>query len=777
MSVAYAMMKRLRTYAQLLAAGALILILTALAADRWVFPLPVEKLTRPHARFVYDREGRLLHAYTSSDRYWRKPVQLDEISPLLIKTVLRCEDQWFYYHPGVNFISLTSATWQNLKAGKVVRGGSTITMQVARMMEPKARTIGNKLVEIARALQLEAHYSKDELLEFYFNLVPYGGNIEGVGAACLFYFDKAPEELSLSECAILAAIPVSPSNFRPDLDMSACRQRRVRVLSTLKSGDVISETDALHAESEEIPSERVIMPQIAPHHSQSLTASFADSVNLRSTIDRETQMICERLARGHHARLTPMEINNLSIVVLDNASGEVLALVGSPDFSDSKNQGQINGALAPRSPGSALKPFAYAVALEDGLATASTRLADIPVNYAGYSPENYDAEYHGIVSVSEALVHSYNVPAVKLTAQVGLKRFFDLLKDGGLNTLKGEYYNYGLPLVLGGCEVTLLELSNLYATLARGGSHRDIRELVSDTAADSCRLLSPEVAYLVSDMLADLKRPDLPTSWEFTRDLPKIAWKTGTSYGRRDAWTIGYNPKYTVGVWAGNFDGEGSIDIVGAEIAAPIMFDVFNEISGGDVDWFEQPPGISVREVCAVSGMPTGEHCPEKVLERYIPGKSPSRTCDVHQAIMVDRSTGYRLCRYCSDGCPHDEIIVENWPARLASWLKSVGRYDPIPPHNPNCAGIMYTERPMITSPEAEAEFVLIDGVPSSYQKILLEASAASGCKEIHWFVDRKLYASCDPVERIFYTPTEGRHELMCLDDQGRSRTIAFVVK
>lgn len=759
-----------------LLAGMCLLVFACL--DQIVFPLPQEKLVRPHAQFVYSRDGQLISCYTSPDRFWRKPVVLVDVSPRLVRCVLTCEDQWFYYHPGINPVSLVSALIDNIKAGHVVRGGSTITMQIARMIEPKERSVGNKVIEMFRALQLELRFSKRELLEIYFNLAPYGGNLEGVGAATQFYFDKSPEHLSLSECAILAAIPASPSNFRPDKDIASCERRRNRVLENLRNKGIITSEECASAEREEIPEQRFARPSVAPHFCQSLITAHPDSTVLVSTIDLEIQRICERLAKRHQARLNDKDIHNISVVVLDNATGDVLAMVGSADFDDERHQGQINGAYAPRSPGSALKPFAYALGFDEGLIVPASRLADIPVNYHGYTPENYDDEFHGIVSVHEALAQSYNVPAVVVAGKVGLRRFYDLLKAGGISTLTRRPEQYGLPLVLGACEVRLIELANLYSTLARGGVPRNVRELISDERVTTRRLLTPEACYLTSEILSDLERPDFPASWEFTADLPRIAWKTGTSYGRRDAWTIGYNPRYTVGVWAGNFSGRGSADIVGVGIAAPLMFDIFNEVgSDPDCPWFEVPDGIEQRRLCAASGMIPNEFCPETIETEGIRGISATERCNVHQTILVDRSTGYRLCRFCSGGRPHDEVTVAQWPAKVATWLNGTGRANLIPSHNPDCKGMLTETGPVITSPEDDAVYVLQPGIPEIYQKILLRASLAPSTETAHWFVDRQWFASCGLGEGVFYAPTVGRHNLMCVDDQGRSETVTIEVR
>ncbi len=762
--------------AALLAGMAMLLIF-----DLVLFPLPAEKLSRHSSYFIYDRNGELLNCYASDDHFWRLPTELDSISPFLIRTVLNTEDKWYRYHPGINPVSLFKAAVDNVQAGKIVRGGSTITMQIARMMEPKPRNITGKLIEIYRALQLEMHYSKDELLEIYFNLIPYGGNIDGVGAAAYFYFGKSPLELTVSESAILAGIPSSPNNYRPDLNPEKCLKRRDRILRQLHINGIIDEAKYHDALEEEIPKERGERPDYAPHFSQSMMAridSEAGDGKIRSTLDLEIQALCERLAVSYANVLSEKDIHNLSIVVIDNKSGRLLAMVGSPDFYDRKHQGQINGAFAPRSPGSALKPFVYALGFENGMITPSSILNDIPVSYAGYSPENYDEKYNGVVTVSEALIRSLNVPAVNLTSALGIKEFYQFLQEGGISTLDKKYNEYGLPLVLGACEVSLIDLANLYAALGRNGIYKPLMMLESDISAKAADLLCPEACYLVSRILSNLQRPHLPSSWEFTRDLPTIAWKTGTSYGRRDAWAIGYNPLFTVGVWAGNFSGEGSPWLVGAESAAPLMFSVFNEImQGREHVWFEMPEGIGTRKVCAVSGMPPNQHCPNTVDAFYIKGLTNNSKCSIHKAIIVDKKTGHELCRACQHLGEPDTLIVEDWPVKLAGWLSNHSGVTNLPKHHPGCTGIFADGPPQIISPEHGAHFEISKSIPSEYQKIMLEASSGLRNRKLYWFLDDRLFGSCGVDEKIFYEPSRGSHTLMCVDDLGRSTKINFTVR
>lgn len=757
----------------------LILVLVFVLLDWLIWPLPAAQLHRDNAHFIYDRNGRLLNCFASTDHFWRLPVTLDEISPHLIKTVIASEDRWFYYHPGFNPVSLVQAAVENLRAGKVVRGGSTITMQIARMMEPKDRTIRSKLIELFRAVQLEMHYSKDELLDIYFNLVPYGGNIEGVGAAAYFYFGKSPRQLSWSEAAVMTAIPSSPNQYRPDLSQSGCLARRDVILRHLKQRGIIDETEYTASIIEEIPEQRYDRPFIAPQFSQTMISQYPTTAAIRTSIDFATQTMCERLASGHYQSLIDKNIHNLSVVVLDNKSGELLALVGSPDFEDSKHSGQINGAIAARSPGSALKPFVYALGFEKGLITPSSRVDDIPISINGYSPDNYDEQFRGIVTTRGALVMSLNIPAVNMEQTVGLEQFYDFLKTGGISTLYRKYDEYGLPLVLGACEVSLLELSNFYSTLARGGMYKPVRQIIDIDSTDGRRILSEETSYVISDILSNLRRPELTTSWMDTKDHAVIAWKTGTSYGRKDAWAIGYNPQFTVGVWAGNFSGEGSPYLVGVEAASPLMLAIFNEITKGhELTWFEKPDRVEWRDVCTVSGMPPGEHCPSTVKDLYIKGVSPIEPCDVHKQIFVDHDRGHMLCRGCMYRSAHiDTTIVEQWPARLSDWLIKQGLVQPLPEHNRYCLGPAADDAPVIVSPEPDGFYELRASAPAEFQKILFKASVSLESGKVHWFLDDRLYASADVGQSVFYPPERGVHRLMCVDALGRSSKVVFEVR
>jgi penicillin-binding protein 1C len=426
-----------------------------------------------------------------------------------------------------------------------------------------------------------------------------------------------------------------------------------------------------------------------------------------------------------------------------------------------------------------LKPLLYAYGIDRGIVTPSAMLYDVPVNYAGYVAENYDGQYHGVVSVREALVKSLNVPATHLLAKVGVRDFITFLQDGGISTIDPRQTSYGLSLILGGCEVKLIELANFYSTLANGGNFREVRYLEEQPLENGREILSPGASYIVTELLAEVVRPDLPAYWEFSLHRPKVAWKTGTSYGHRDAWSIGYTSGFTVGVWAGNFNGQDARELVGAQVAGPILFDLLNAISGKEeCQWFTRPHSVSAREVCAVSGMLPNENCLHRVVELYLPGISPGGECSIHQAFYVDQETGYRLSRSDLENRPHQIKVFEVWPPEVATWMQRNGYpLDEVPPLMPASRKIMAGQGPIIRSPDAACEYRLRQGVDHEYQKILLDASVDNSVNKIFWFLDGELIWSGHPEEKAFILPEIGEHLLVCQDDCGRSTSVKLVVR
>ena len=795
----------------------------------WCFPLPKARLHPSPSRIVLDRNGQWLRAFLADDGMWRFSRQssvishqsqavfdkpdpslienrqlptLNTVSPLLHQAILTSEDRWFYYHYGINPVSIVTALYDNLKAGEVVRGGSTITMQLARLMEPKARNISNKFIEAFRALQLEHTYSKSEILTFYFNMLPYGGNIVGTAAASRFYFNKPQHALSLGEAALLAAIPNAPERLRPDRFPENARKAREKVLNRLLARGQISKQQWQEASQEPIPKTRYPLPFKAPHLSRMLVKDAAPTTDGRiyTTIDMKVQETAVRILREYLGKPSFQGSHSAgtgAIVVMDTQSREVLAMVGSHDFFDQRALGQINGTLAPRSPGSALKPFVYALAMEQGLITPETLLFDVPVSYAGYEPVNYDGKYNGYVTARQALARSLNVPAVNLNARLKNITLPTFLKQAGISTLAPDR-KYGLSMVLGGCEVNLLELTTLYAGLANMGEFKPYQIVVSGQQSAvsgqqsenllaesrwlkakgySQRLLRAETSFIITEMLTTSQRPANAVKslevFESTINLPKIAWKTGTSYGHRDAWCIGYSPTLTIGVWLGNFDGRGAPMLSGTDTATPILFALFSALTGQDTHrWFIKPEQLKTRQVCALSGAPVSPYCPTHKSDVYIPGISPVATCAIHKRTYVDETTGHSLCSHCrnfSTDNAHPQIF-EEWPAEAATWLTKNGFAVPVlPEHNPLCTGPIAGNAPIILSPADNTTYYIRTGVPLDNQKIRLSASVSNRTQNLFWFLDGELIFKGKAGEEYWLTPVKGQHVLTCVDADGRS--------
>lgn len=722
-----------------------------------------------------------MRVYLSEDDSYHFPVTLDEISPHLVAATLSYEDHYFYSHPGINPISLIRAGWLNLKAGKVLSGGSTISQQVARMLENRPRNLPSKLIEALHAFQLEARYSKDEILEAYLNRAPYGGNIVGVGASSRIYFDKHVSVLGPGEAALLASLPKSPESRRPDRHHKVAVHSRDEVLRRMLKRSEISEAQYLSAIQEDVPNSLLEFSLYAPHLCDLLKQSADDSTaTIRSTVDLDMQQTATRLLQQHVQSYNPQGIRNGCVVIIENQTAAVRSLVGSADYFDRDDGGQVNGAYALRSPGSTLKPFVYALAMDRGLITPTSLLEDIPINYSGYEPTNFDEKFHGAVTVKNALIHSMNVPAVILTNRVGLENFLYFLQKGGISSIYGneESLNLGLSTVLGGVGIRLIELTNLYATLGRMGAYKPFRLMESEESARETQILSEGASWLTTGILTELQRQDFPQNWQSTAHLPSIAWKTGTSYGYHDAWSIGYTPEYTIGVWVGNFSGEGNPKLIGAEAAGPLLFQLFSVIAEENSDWFAEPDEIDTRTTCTISGMPANPWCVSTVQTAYIRGVSPEKTCDLHVQLLIDKETNTQLCPQCRAVRDGEVKTFVQWTQTIATWRKRNGfPVSELPAHFRSCKSVLAQHAPQIHSPAEDCSYFLRDHVPLHDQQILLEASVAPEVKVVYWFVDGKLIANTGAGEAVFYPPERGHHEVVCMDDEGRQATRRLIIE
>ena len=737
-------------------------------------PLPESVQAQDWSSALLSSQGRLLHLTLNQAGRYRIRLGLAEISPAVVQGFLAYEDKWFYWHPGVNPVAVLKAAFLNLRHGRVLSGASTITMQLARMAERRPRSFRAKLWEALRALQLEARFSKREILERYLNSVPMGGNIEGVGAASLLYFGKLPGELSQSEAALLVSLPRSPSTRRPDRSGPAARAGRDQVLQRL---------GAPAAPDSPPPSRRLPNPQLAQHWVQHLAPDLAREPGLRtSTLDDSLQALAEDCLRAAGPQMRRIGVHNGALVIVENRSAKIRAYVGSPDFLD-RHDGQVNGADIPRSPGSALKPFLYARALESGLISPHSTLYDIPRDYGGYRPVNFSGSYTGPVSAEDALIHSLNTPAVWLEAQMLDQPGGDLealLKRAGLDSRGRDRLDPGLSVALGAHPVTVEEMASLYLALAHGGLWQPLNSFEDRPPARArVRLVGEGAAFLVTDMLSKVRRPDLPSSWEYSPSRGRVAFKTGTSFGFRDAWCAAYNPDYTVVVWLGNASGVGAAGLKAAEWAAPVAIAVFNRLTRNQDRWFSPPAGVARREVCADSGAPPNAFCPAKEEEWYLPGVSPYEPCQVHRAVWVRRKDGRRVSADCMPGDPkqYQRKVLALWPPDVTRYLRGYkAKFQALPPAAPDCADLAALQPPRIISPDADGHFELGDLMRRSTQKLALSAEASADVDRLYWYVDDFLVGDSKPDQILFWEPTAGPHKVEVLDSRGRTDSVRLVV-
>lgn len=736
-----------------------------------IFPAPS---TPAYSTIITDNKGQVIHAYLTPDEQWRMKTELDEISPLLKKTIIEKEDKYFYYHPGVNLLAVGRAFFRNVFTGRRTSGASTITMQVARMLEPKKRNIWNKLREMFRATQLEWKYSKDEILQLYVNMVPYGGNIQGVKAASLLYFNKNPDHLSLAEITALSIIPNRPSSLVVGRSNDLIVKERNKWLQRFAEDGVFTQKEIQDALAEPLSATRGTVPKLAPHLAYKLKKLGGDIIH--TNIDLNTQLKTEKLVADYIRGLKFFNINNAAVVIINNQTHKVISYVGSANFYDTTDGGQVNGAAAVRQPGSTLKPLLYGLSMDEGLITPKMIITDVAVNYNGYVPENYDQRFNGYVSMEYALAHSLNIPAVKMLSQLGKDRLIQALGQCNFTQIRKDQKKLGLSMILGGCGTSLEELTGLFSSFANSGTFIQPTYIQSDTARERNQIISPPATFMLNEILSSINRPDFPINWQATEKLPKIAWKTGTSYGRRDAWSIGYNQHFTVGIWVGNFNGQGIPELSGAQTATPLLFKVFNSIDyDADEQWFRQPKSLDIRMVCNETGMPPADYCTDLVTDYFIPLVSPSKACNnrLEIAVSADEHTSY--CVQCTPATGYKR----KWyklisPDMEAYFDEHKIAYEKIPPHNPDCEKIFYDAGPVIKSPNSGGEYYISKTSP---EPLLLKCEAGADVSKVYWYINNRFYKTAQAREKLFFMPDAGMNKISCTDDKGRNRDIKITVK
>lgn len=724
-----------------------------------------------YSQVVFDEDNRVLSVFLSRDDKWRIKAEISEISPELEQAFLIKEDKYFFYHFGVNPISIIRALFKNISRGKRISGASTITMQVARLLEPKPRTYWNKIVEIFRAMQLELHYSKKEILQIYLNLVPYGGNIEGVKSASILYFGKLPEQLSPAEIVTLAIVPNRPNSLALSKNSSLLVEERNRWLKYFALQSDLYKKSLLDALQEPLQAYRRETPRLAPHWSIRLSQQYPSMENIHSSLLLPIQKKIEDIAQNYAKKLKILGIENLAVLIVENSTRKIRAYVGSQNFAEN----QVDGITAVRSPGSTLKPFLYTVAMDLGKLTPQTTLLDVPTDWNGYAPDNFDGKFRGKVSVATALALSLNIPAVSVLNEVSVKYFVEKLKKAGFKKLYKQEKQLGLSMILGGMGTNLEELTTLYTIFANNGIYAPLNFLAKDSLTRTDTIISPTAAYSFTEVLTLSQRPDLPHSYQSAKNKPAIAWKTGTSYGKRDAWSIGYNQKYTIGIWVGNFSGKGVAELSGSEIATPLLFEIFNAIDSSPLP--TAPQNITFRLVCSETGLPPNTFCHNQVIDYYIPLISPSQVCQHEQELYVSADEKFRYLPDCLPERGYKKKLYPNIPVELQAYYRAQNiSYASAPPLHPLCQKYLFdgiSQKPKIVSPLANKIYL----IPAYPTELMLRAYVDKDVKKIYWYINDKFHQEVSAQENAFFRPKLGKNTITCVDDKGRSEKITIQVE
>ncbi len=697
---------------------------------------------------VHFSDGSLMRVYLTHDgrrRYW---FPLKKMDPLLIKATLCYEDRRFYFHPGVDPLAVSRALWQNLLKGKVVSGASTITLQLVRLLKPGPRTLWRKIEEAFWALQLEMRHRKDEILEYYLNLAPYGGNLEGVASASLIYWGRLPSHLTPAEVAYLVSLPQAPIRGK-----KRSIKARNRVLSKMRQAGLITPQQEIKARAAGLPKTIHPLPFRAPHAADFVKTRHPGQVHLVTTLDPRIQASVERVVQAHKERILTLGATQASVIVIENATRKVKALVGSFDFWNLDDEGQVIGFLASRSPGSALKPFLYALALQDGFITPETRLEDRPKTFGDFRPVNFSPRFRGMIPAKTALALSLNLPFVNLLKEVGTKRFLSFLGETGLSWNKDP----GLTAITGGIEIALYDLANLYVSLARGGLFGKAR-ILEETPLKEHPWIVPGAAYLT---LQALKHP----TRQPINEGVDLAWKTGTSFGQRDAWAFGVTPQYTIGVWVGRFDGGGVQGLIGAKAALPLMRDLSKVLGSSHSRNFKPPRnGLRWIDICPDSGLPAGPYCPKTITVPFPQGVSLPPRCRWHRPFLVEKHSGYRACpwkRYA--------------PGELIRKVFLVVPGHPLPPFSPSCRVEDEGGDVRILSPVADTLYLLAKEGPYS-RGLPLKGLSDDSKRVLYWFVNGRFFAKCHSGDVLFITPPRGRIDIRLVDEAGHwSRVESWV--
>ena len=764
-----------------------------LLVPRTLFPVSYSTL-------LYSSEGNLLGARIAPDGQWRFPAT-DSLPDKFITCLTTYEDRYFFYHPGIDAAAILRAAYLNVRYHRVVSGGSTLTMQLARLARGnRDRTVYEKSIEMCWALFLETTHSKKEILNLYASHAPFGGNVVGIETAAWRYFGRSASDLSWAESATLAVLPNSPALIHPGRNRKQLKTKRDKLLHTLKERNIIDNTEYELSCMEPLPEAPVPLPNEAPHLLERLAAGTPGiriTSSVQYSLQKQTQELVNRYAREYSSS---NHIHNLAALIADVETGEILAYAGNATFqADEKRGNQVDIITSPRSTGSILKPFLYAGMLHDGQILPSTLVSDVPLNINGFMPQNYNKTFNGAVPAHRAIERSLNVPLVRMLSQYNTGRFMTLLKTLGMTSLRFSEEHYGASLILGGAEGTLWDISGMYASLSRVLTHyrpyngrynpQDIHPLtpfpnkekepiqsITDLRLTDKSLLSAASIWFTYEAMSALNRPEEEADWQQFESMKQIAWKTGTSYGGRDAWAIGTTPRYVVGVWVGNASGEGRPGLTGVGNAAPVLFDLFSLLPGSG--WFDMPyDELEQAVICRNSGHKASRIC-DQTDTLYIPRSGINTpVCPYHKLVHLSADGRFRVNSSCESV---DRMITRPWfvlpPSQEYYYRNYHIDYIPLPPIKPGCEQAQSRQIELIY-PEHNAILYLPKGFSGKQEKFIFKAAHARPDATIYWHLDDTYLGETTDNHQIACTVESGKHMLTLIDNWGNQRKILFEVK
>ncbi len=749
----------------------------------WFFCLPKVYFELPTSTIIESKKGDLLSARIAKDGQWRFPL-IDSVPKKFKHCIIQFEDRTFESHRGISFKSIGRAIYQNLSQKKVVSGGSTITMQTIRLMRKNPpRTFWQKIIEAFWATRLEFNESKENILRYYATYAPFGGNVVGVETASWRYYGKPPNQLTWSQSATLAVLPNAPSLIFPGKNHKLLLKKRNRLLKRLLDVQIISKDEYKLSLLENLPQKPHPLPQHAPHLLNYIAKNTVKGEKHKTSIDFGLQLSINKLIRRHSKKLRRNNINNICILITDVKTGKIISYNGNVTGLGFNHNEAVDIVHAPRSSGSILKPFLYCQAFDEGFITPYTLLPDIPTHYKGYTPQNYVQSFAGAVPANKCLAKSLNIPAVRLLEKVELNNFYHKLKSLEINTLNQPAHHYGLSIVLGGAETSLWDLNQAYRKMAWQANQSKKKNTYPPISFNPEKRIIPFYSdfnqgaiNLTFNSMLEVIRPGEESSWKMFSSSRKVAWKTGTSFGFRDAWAIGVTPEYVVSVWVGNATGEGRPGIVGVKAAAPVLFDIYNLLPS--TSWFNEPLNdFKSFEICKKSGFQAGNNCPDKLSIKLNKQAKDVQTCPFHKLIHLNNEETHQVNSDCYDVF---DIKKTSWfvlPGLMEHYYKtSNANYKTIPPFSSKCSNSDNSDIMKIIYPKKISRIHLPKNINGKLEKVSFEATHREKDGIIFWHIDNEFVGSTQTIHQINIQPSIGNHVIKLVDSSGNEFSQNFTI-